>query len=207
MQISSLVLGQIGANTYFVKDTKANELFLVDPGAEPQKIIDTVTDMKAKLQYIIITHAHFDHIEATDEVKNHFNSPIVIHEADAPALNDPNINLCALFNGSTPISKPDIIVHDLDILPFGESHLTFYHTPGHTRGSMCIGIENYLFSGDTILKSSVGRTDFPGGSFEAIQSSIKEKIYTLRPQTIIYPGHGISTTVDYEKNFNPFVRG
>ena len=203
MDVSFLSLGQLGANTYFVKSN--SDIFIVDPGASAQKIISAIDNLN--LRYIFLTHAHVDHIGAIDDLKKQYDAPVVIHKSDAQALNNGSLNLCNLFGENSPVTKADIIVNDGDTLPFSGKELRIIHTPGHTAGSMCIYTDGLLFSGDTIFLSSIGRTDFPGGSFEDLQCSIQDKIYTLPLSTIIYPGHGSSTTVDYEKSFNPFVRG
>ncbi len=207
MKIQSAPLGSMSANFYLVTDEDAGELFVIDPGDCPDIAISLINSSNATLKYMVLTHAHVDHIGALDELKKLYDVPVVICREDAPALNDGNLNLCTAFGMASPRQKADILVKDGDFLPFGKNQIKFIHTPGHTKGSMCIKYENVLFSGDTIFNLSVGRCDFPGGSFEEITQSIKNKIYTLDKSTIIYPGHGESTTVEYEMKNNPYVRG
>lgn len=205
MIIKSAPLGELGANFYMVKDEATNEMFVIDPGANPDLAVSLVEGVGATLKYIILTHAHVDHIGAVDELKEKFTSPIVIHEDDALALNNSQANLCAPFGFTSPKSRPDIIVRDGETLDFGNGTIKIIHTPGHTKGSMCIYLENTLFSGDTLFECSVGRTDFPGGSFNELRCSIQNKLYTLPDDTIVYPGHGNRTTIEFEKNNNPYV--
>lgn len=207
MKIDIFPLGNMSANFYTVTDETTNELFVIDPGDCKETVKELIKKSGATLRYIILTHAHVDHIGAVDALKEMFNAPVVIHENEAAALNDGYINLCSIFRYPSPVSKADISVKDGETLPFGNDNITFIHTPGHTVGSMCIKLGNVLFTGDTIFNLSIGRCDFPGGSFEEIEASIKNKIYTLSGDTVIYPGHGETSTVAYEKENNPFVRG
>ncbi len=207
MIIKTIPLGSLGANFYIIKDEETGDIFIIDPGAEADVAINAINELNGNLRYIILTHAHVDHICALDEVKKCFDVPVVIHQNDASALNDASVNLCFLLGEKTPSICADIVVKDADTLPFGSSKLKFIHTPGHTKGSMCILYSDALFSGDTLFSGSIGRTDFPGGSFEEISHSIKNKLYTLPSETQIYPGHGEKTTVKYEKENNPFIRG
>lgn len=206
MKIQTAPLGELAANFYLITDKETNELIAIDPGADSQIAIELIKDTGAKLKYIILTHAHADHIGALDDLKNEFDVPVVIGADDLSSLNDPYMTLCSAFGDKAPHTRADIAVNDGDTLPFGKTTLKFIHTPGHTNGSICIQLGDCLFSGDTIFSSSIGRCDFPGGSFDKINSSIKNKIYTLDDATTIYPGHGNPTTVGFEAKNNPFVQ-
>ena len=207
MKIKCAPLGSLGANFYMITDDETKQMFVVDPGACPQTALELIEECNCELRYIILTHAHGDHIGAVDDIKEKFGAPVVICREDAPALNDGKLNLCPVLGVPSPKTKADIEVTDMHKLPFGNGEIVFLHTPGHTKGSMCICADDFLISGDTIFNLSVGRSDFPGGDFDELRSSILEKIYTLAPSTTIYPGHGSPTTVEYEKANNPFVRG
>lgn len=205
MKIKYMPLGQLGANFYMLIEENSNEMVVVDPGACADIILDLIKESGAKLKYIVLTHAHADHIGALDTLKAHYDVPVVLHKDDADCLNDDSYTLCSMFYESVPKTKADICVSDGDVIKIGNEEIKFIHTPGHTKGSICILFGDSLISGDTIFRLSIGRTDFPGGSFEKISSSVKNKIYTLNPDTVIYPGHGESTTVGYEINNNPYV--
>lgn len=206
MTFEILPLGNMAANCYIIKDEN-DEIMVIDPGGDSEVLIGKLRKLGGNIKYIILTHAHVDHIGALDDLKKEFGGSVVLHALEEKALNDSEINLCVYFGAESPVTKADIKVDCADTLPFGNSIIKFIHTPGHTIGSMCIQYKNFLFSGDTLFNLSIGRTDFPGGNFDDITKSIKNKIYTLKGETIIYPGHGDKTTVSYEKENNPFVRG
>lgn len=206
MSIKKITVGSMKANCYIITEEKEKVAAVIDPGAEPEKIIDLVKKTGCRLLYIILTHAHVDHICALDELKNAFGSLVVIHKADAPALNDAEMNLCNYFGGKSPVSEPEILVADHTELLFGSKKLQIIHTPGHTEGSMCIQYGNTVFCGDTIFRLSIGRTDFLGSNPMFLYDSIKYNLYTLDDNTRLCPGHGINTTVLYEKENNPFCR-
>lgn len=205
MTIKAAPLGAFAANFYLVTDEKTNEAFAVDPGAQPEIAAQLIRESKANLRYIFITHAHADHIGALDSIKSEFGAMVVTGKYDAAALNDDALNLCQSFGISSPQTRADILAEDGDKLPFGSGEIKIIHTPGHTRGSICILTEEFLISGDTLFEMSVGRTDFPGGSSDELISSIREKLFTLDGSLKVYPGHGNPTTIEFERNNNPFV--
>lgn len=205
MNIHCMPLGALEANCYIVSDEATEEAFVIDPGDEADKIINYIDSAGLKPTYIILTHAHADHIGALDELKRRYDAKIVVSRSDEAPLNNDVWNLCSQFGFPSPKSTANIPVSDGDTLPFAGTDLYFIHTPGHTKGSMCILCDTYLFSGDTLFRQSIGRTDFIGGSFEDIINSIKNKILTLNEQITVFPGHGEATSILYEKENNPFV--
>jgi glyoxylase-like metal-dependent hydrolase (beta-lactamase superfamily II) len=149
---------------------------------------------------------HIDHIGANKDIKDRFDVPLLIHEADALLLKNALLSEIAFLLGAQASPEPDSFLREGDEIRFGESHLTVLHTPGHSPGSVSLQGEGFLLSGDTLFFGGVGRTDLPGGSWDDLVRSIQERIFTLPGQTRVYPGHGPSTSVEQEKATNPYVR-
>ncbi len=154
----------------------------------------------------MLTHAHFDHILGATAFAQHFSVPIAIGKNDEPALSDPQFNGAAQFGiqGVPPI-KADEMLSEGDEIAVGSLMLRVIETPGHTKGGVSYYTSGYLFCGDTLFQESLGRTDLPGGSYEQIVASIKDKLYALPDETKVYPGHGPTTTIGYEKQNNFYV--
>ncbi len=205
MTVKTLSLGDLQTNCYILTDDETSSAVIIDPGAESEKIIQNISSMSLKVEYIILTHSHFDHTGALDDIKEYTNAKIVIHKSEEKCISDENLSLSGVFGYSTPKSTADITVSDNDTLPFGNDKLKFIHTPGHTVGSMCILIKDIMFSGDTLFYLSMGRTDFPGGSNAQMRDSLKA-LSGLSPDIRVYPGHGDSTTIGFEASNNPFMR-
>ncbi len=205
MLIERLILGRLGTNSYIISDSDTMESAVIDPADSCSKILSRAREIGANIKYIIITHAHCDHIGALDELKANTNAAVCIGEADNSDLNDNTLSLCNIFGTESPKTKADIILRDNDELKLGEATLKIIHTPGHTKGGICIYTPGILISGDTLFAESVGRTDFPGGSMSELVHSIKDKLFCLPDDTKVYPGHGESTSIGHEKINNPFV--
>ena len=205
MTTEKLSLGTLGTNCYIVYDEKSKEAFITDPADSFNIIKKRIDELGIDVKYIILTHAHCDHICALDELKNYTDAKICVGRYEKDALNDSTLNLCHLFGCSSPNSKPDELLKDGDELSFGDSFVKIIETPGHTPGCISIFFDNTLISGDTLFFESVGRCDFPGGSSRELLSSIKDKLYVLPDSTIVCPGHGDNTTIGHEKVNNPFV--
>lgn len=207
MIFKKLVLGMLHTNCYILGDENTGEVAVFDPGAKVENIITTIEKNEYSVKYIIITHAHFDHVLALDELKKKYpDAKIVVHSADEPYLNVDSGNFSRHFKTYPPKSKADICVNDGDKLNVGNVELTIWHTPGHSRGSMCILADGMVLSGDTLFYMSIGRTDFDGGDFDEIVESLK-RLATLPDDTKVYPGHGDATTIGFEKENNQFMRG
>jgi len=195
----------MGVNCYIIYNEAAGECAVVDPGANEGDIIREIDARALKVKYILLTHGHFDHIGAVKALKEHTGGLIAIHSEDALQLTDSRLNLSVYMGMPMVQPKADVILKDGDILMLGDEELKILHTPGHTKGSICVLAEEALFSGDTLFQGSVGRTDFPGGSFSQLMHSIKEVLFNLPRDYPVYPGHGDSTSLSEEKATNPFV--
>ena len=207
MRITNLPSGALQANTYLAVDEKTNEGFIVDPGGYNKVLTKEVRDNDVKIKYIILTHGHSDHICGVNEHKAEFpDAKIVAYKDEEAMLENPNLNQSPGL-GVPYSTKADILVSDGDELKVGDVTLKFIHTPGHTEGGMCIYVKEAkaLFSGDTLFRQSIGRTDFPGGSYKEIMDSIRKKLFLLPDDTNVFPGHMGTTSIGFEKENNPFV--
>lgn len=204
MKIKTLVLGQLQTNCYLVWDEKSTETIIIDPADEGSYIGQKIIDLKLKPKFIVATHGHFDHILGATELALAFNLPFLMNDQDEFLLqkNQASVKYFLGFNADPPpkISKT---LKEGNFLVIGRDKLEVIETPGHTPGSICLYSKGVLFSGDTLFKNGIGRTDFSYSSHADLLSSIKEKLLILPPETLIYPGHGEETTVnDEQENFN-----
>ena len=205
MKIQKIVVGQLDVNCYLISDDSNSEALILDPGDEPEKIIEFIDVAGLHPKYILFTHAHYDHICAAKELRDRYNAVIVMHEQEKTTYLM-TAQLCISW-GHDPedFPEPERLVKDNDIISVGTLSLKVIHTPGHTPGSMCILAENTLFSGDTLFKGSVGRTDLPGGDLGHLLQSLK-KLTLLPPETKVLCGHGDETSIAEEIKDNPFLK-
>ncbi len=201
-----LPVGMMEANCIIVGCKKTLEAAIIDPGEEAGKILNTVKSLNLKVGSIILTHAHIDHIAALKEVREETGAKVIVHKDDAEMLSNPGINL-SMFMGDSISGKADKLLEDDDVIHIGELELKVLHTPGHTPGGICLYIEEHdvVITGDTLFVGSIGRSDFPGGNHRQLINSIKEKLLVLPESTKVYPGHGPSSTIRFEKRNNPFL--
>lgn len=199
------ILPEYGTNTILIWDEDSKEAILIDPGKTSSNLHKEIVNMGLKLTSIINTHGHADHIGGNAYFKTKFDCPIMIHSADQEMLTDSKKNLSAFMGQDIISPKADVILQEGDEIKLGKSTLKVIHTPGHTEGGISLYGQEILISGDTLFQLSVGRTDFPGGSFEKLEKSIKEKLFILPDETIVIPGHGGFTSIDREKLENPFI--
>ena len=213
MSIKSLTVGELEVNCYFIIDDDTGKTLVVDPGAEPERILSELKRYSLKIAGIINTHGHGDHIAGNSYIKSQSgnNSPVHIHQKDAPMLTDSKKNLSeGLYFQNIVSPAADVMIKDGDVITLGDKiKLEVMHTPGHTPGGICLLLKKpqnkILFSGDTLFYQGVGRTDFPGADEGQLIKSIKEKLFKLPADTVIYPGHGASSTIGQEKKNNPFL--
>lgn len=206
MKLNTLVVGPLEENCYIVYDEESKKALIVDPGAEAAHIIAMIEEESLQPQLIVNTHGHWDHVGAVTELKEKYGIPFYLHADDEEWLREP---LCHLLGqGTTSAVTVDHTIDDGTVLMLGDEPLRVIHTPGHTKGGCVLWLENanIAFTGDTLFKGTIGRTDFPGGSYEDILTSVQKKMAALPDQCVVYPGHGPKSTMAWERAHNPYMR-
>ena len=206
MTIRQCVVGPVYTNCYFLMNQETKELLIVDPGDMPEKITAMVEAMQAAPTAILLTHGHFDHILAADEIRKKYKIPVYASKKEEKLLLTPYMNLSQDY-GMTDVLEADVFLTDDQTFEAAGFTVQMIATPGHTSGSCCyyFAEEEILVSGDMLFCGSVGRTDFPTGSMGEITASLHKLLEMLPDQTAVLPGHGDHTTIEYEKRYNPFV--
>lgn len=203
-KIIRLTVGPLQENCYIVYN-KENECVIIDPGYESQRIIDTIEKEELKPLYILLTHGHIDHIGAVKDLKDKYGISVYIHNKDKDMLEKPNKNSASLYGMSVNGAKADYFVKEGNDIKFSDDSFKVIETPGHTGGGVCYKLDNILFSGDTLFLGSIGRYDFPESSGLDLMNSLK-KLTLLDKDTIVLPGHGPETSIEYEINYNPYLK-
>ncbi len=204
MKITYYSVGAMGTNCYIVSDEHGHAA-IIDPGGDAERILSDVKLNNLTVDVILLTHAHFDHIMAVEELRIATSAPVCVGAGDAPMLYDPKFNLSAMvFSAQTVSLTADRLLVDGDIVTVGDITLTVMETPGHTKGSVCYLGDDVLFSGDTLFAGSVGRTDLPGGDMTALRRSLT-RLAALDGDYTVYSGHGEETTLSFERAANPYV--
>ncbi|MDR7484621.1 MAG: MBL fold metallo-hydrolase [Armatimonadota bacterium] len=208
MIIESLQLGPIGTNGYIVGDEATGEAAVIDPGGDAPLVLAALADLGLTATLIIATHAHFDHIGGVRDLVAVTGAPFLLHEAEVPILQVAAERALLYFGISVPPPPaPDRLLRAGEILMLGGAPFRVVHTPGHSPGHMCLIGDGVAFVGDVVFQGSIGRTDLPGGDYETLMRSIATHILTLPDDTVLYNGHGPSTTVGAERRTNPFLVG
>ncbi len=210
--VGMFTLGMVGTNCYFVfKENQEDpegfrHCILFDPADQGQRIFDALTEKKFKIDLILLTHGHFDHIGGVDKLREITGVKVGCYIKEEAICKDKYLNLSNDFGADCAVS-PDITYNDGDIIEAAGLSCKLIATPGHTSGSCCFYFEkdDILISGDTLFDESVGRTDFPTSSTSELIRSVKERLFVLPDDTVVYPGHGEVTTIGHEKQYNPFI--
>jgi len=205
MDYEMIVVGALETNCFLVYCEETQECAIVDPGAEGDKIFALISEKGFKPVVILNTHGHIDHIGANRDMKERFNIPLRIHSLDSPMLGETQQSELSFFLQASTSPPADSFVEEGDKIEIGKYSLDVIHTPGHSPGSVSFVGDGFLLSGDTLFCQGVGRTDLPGGNWEEMVSSVKNKIFTLPEEMVVLPGHGPSTSIGREKNTNPFI--
>lgn len=211
MVVRQYEVGNFAVFCYLIGDEESREGLFIDPADDAKVLLaEAKSHGLNKIKYIVNTHSHVDHIMGNAEMAKKTGAKIVIHEEDAAALIRTPSYLLEMF-GATASPPADSVVKEGDVIQVGNVKLKVIHTPGHSAGGICLYLDGMVFTGDTLFVGSVGRTDFPGSSWEVLEASIRHKLYVLPGETVVFPGHNYgsapTTTIQYEKRHNPFVRG
>ncbi len=204
MELKTFVVGMLQSNAYLFFDKESKEAVIFDVGDEAERINDFIKENELELKYIIITHGHCDHIGGADHLRKLTGAKIIINEGDIDMISDKNINMSEQFGLGAVEFREDIAIQDGYTLDMFGKKMIFHHTPGHTKGSTCIEFGEFLITGDTLFKQSIGRTDFYGGSMREMYFTLI-KLGNMNPELIVLPGHGESSTIGDELKTNMYM--
>ena len=206
-KIDSRILGMVGTNCYLLCNMDIKECVLIDPADSQDEISRMIDESGCSLKGILLTHGHFDHIMGLDALLEEYPVPVYVHEAEKGLIADPKTNLSLTYTNGYVFEDATYVTDGQKIAAAGVTFEVLF-TPGHTSGGCCYyaETENMLFSGDTLFRCSVGRSDLPTGDETTLIRSIKEKLLVLPENTVVYPGHMAATTIQTEKTANPFWR-
>ena len=203
LKVNHYVVGPVQTNCYFAINEETKELLVIDPGASAKQLAERIRQEGCKPVAILLTHGHFDHATGAEELAQEFDGiPIYVYEDDKETLADPQMNVSYMI-GKELVFHADEFLKDEQEIDLAGFHIRVLHTPGHTPGGCCYYIEDtfpLVFTGDSLFKGGIGRTDFPGGSAETLKHSLESRILKLPTTTTVYPGHGASTTVNAERD-------
>ena len=210
MIVKQIKLSKMETFCYLVGDEKTQTAALIDPAFDTARILEIAAELNYTVTHVINTHGHSDHTAGNQAVIGATNAKLLIHAADAPKLNNIVNTAFSKVLGGKGSPRPDVLLQDDEQIAIGETVLLTIHTPGHTPGGICLYAPGHVFTGDTLFVEAVGRTDMPGGSSRQLLQSIRERLYTLPGETIVWPGHDYgptpSSSIDYEIKHNGFTR-
>ena len=207
MILETLVVGDLSTNCYLVGCERTREAMVIDPGGDAERILGAVRGAGVRVGQIVLTHFHFDHVLAAKAVQTSTGATLAIHYSEGDYLAQPPL-LFRFFTPSVPKGlEASLLLHDGDRVQIGDLDVQVLHTPGHSPGGISLWIpgEGVVFSGDALFREGVGRTDFPGSDRDALAVSIRERLFALPDETVVYPGHGPATTIGHERRYNPWV--
>lgn len=206
--IKTIVCGPLDVNSYLAFQEGAGECIAIDP-ADDAPLIREMDQHGLTCTHILLTHGHFDHIGGVAGLKERYGAEVLVHEADAPMLENDDASMAVVAGFHVPPSSPDLRLKGGEALRCAGIEISALHTPGHSPGGMCYILEDarVIFTGDTLFRLSVGRADFAGGDERQLYHSIKDKLFALPGDYTVYPGHMRPTTLDFERKHNPFMRG
>jgi glyoxylase-like metal-dependent hydrolase (beta-lactamase superfamily II) len=211
MIVKQYEVGNFAVFCYLIGNEETQEGLFIDPADDAKRLLGEAKSLGLnKIKYIVNTHSHVDHIMGNAEMVKQSGAKLIIHEEDAGALVQTPSYLLEMF-GATASPPADIVVKEGDAIEVGNVNVKVIHTPGHSPGGMSLYVDGTVFTGDTLFVGSVGRTDFPGSSWDVLEASIRKKLYVLPGETVVFPGHNYgstpTSTIQYERRHNPFVRG
>ena len=208
IRIGHMTLGIYQTNCYFVYRENSDKVLVFDPADHGEKIEEALGQHGLHTAAILLTHGHFDHIQANDSLRDKTEAPLAIHADDAELLLAPEKVCAGMYMQVNGCREPEILLHNGDVISFGPYQLRVIYTPGHSRGGCCFYevAEKVCFTGDTLFRGSIGRTDLYGGDYALLLKSVRERLQLLADDTVIYPGHGPESVMAFERKNNPYLK-
>lgn len=207
MKIETLVVGPIETNCYIASDPVSREAVIIDAGDDAEEILAYVEQNQLQVKYLLNTHGHFDHIQANDAIREKTGAQLAIHADDVELLASPEKVSAGMMSVIHGCREPEVVLHNGDTIAFGPYQLRVIYTPGHSKGGCCFYEvqEKVCFTGDTLFRGSIGRTDLYGGNYAVLLKSVRERLQVVADDVTIYPGHGPESTMAFERRANPYL--
>jgi len=204
IRVKKIISGILKENCYVVYDCESLQAVIIDPGEDGEEVIYEIEKDKLKPEMLVNTHGHYDHVASDDQIRSEFKIPLAVHKYELEMLADSCKNASNLFGFPKTVKEPEIVLEDYQKVKLSFTTFKVVHTPGHTKGSICLLFKDFLITGDTLFAGTIGRTDLVGGDYEKILDSLS-KIKKLDSRLIIYPGHGSRSTLANELRHNPYL--